>query len=656
MTPETMQQTLQRALRHHGAGEFEQAAVIYRDILSDDPENAVALNLLGVIAHQTGRHEEAIQLIGEAIHLRPNVADFHANLGQPYLSLGDEKRAADCFAKALSRDPRSTAALSGMGQLRKKQNRFDEAAKHFRALLEIRPLAVIWTKLAEVLALSGKFPEAHDAYQSAIRLDSAHPVIRAGLGMLFHMEHRYEEAIATHRDAIRRGPNYDDAYVNLAGSLLAQGRTEEAIANYREAMSINPKHAVAHSNLLMAMHYLPFDREEMFREHVKWADAHAAGLAREGFAFTNDRDPDRRLRIGYVSPDFRQHSMAFFLEPIVGAHDRSAVEVFCYSNVPRPDEVTKRFQRHADQWRDVSGISDEQLCRQIGEDAIDILIDLPAHTAGNRLLAFARRPAPVQVTYQSYPDTTGLRVIDYRLTDSIADPAGADAFCSEKLIRLPTNWCYQPTDPSPHHNALPAKETGVITFGSANALAKLSPFIIEVWSKVLAAVPNSRMLIKAAALGEQATVDRLKKAFAACGVADQRLLFRGRDETVRDHLRVYHDIDIALDTFPYHGTTTTCDALWMGVPVVTLAGEAHVARVGASLLTTVGLAECIATSVEEFTRIAAALAGDVKKLAKIRGTLRQTMQKSPLMDAAGMVRAMEQAYRAMWHRYVGETD
>jgi predicted O-linked N-acetylglucosamine transferase (SPINDLY family) len=346
--------------------------------------------------------------------------------------------------------------------------------------------------------------------------------------------------------------------------------------------------------------------------------------------------------------------VAFFFEPLLMAHDRSAVEIFCYSDAVRPDDVTARLQRHADHWRDVAGQSDEQFIAQVRADRIDILVDLAGHTAGNRLRAFAARPAPVQVTYLGYPNTTGVPAVDYRFTDALADPPGeADTLYTEKLIRLPRcAWCYRPPDPSPHHNPLPAQESGAVTFGSFNMPAKLSEETLDLWSQLLAAVPNSKLMLKFAALSEQSMRDHFARLFAARGVAESRLILRGRDEAVKHHLRSYHEIDIALDTFPYHGTTTTCDALWMGVPVVTLIGNAHVSRVGASLLNAVGLDDLVTTTREQFIATAAALAGDLPRLAKLRSTLRGVMQKSPLMDAAGLAREIERSYREIWQQSV----
>jgi predicted O-linked N-acetylglucosamine transferase (SPINDLY family) len=342
-----------------------------------------------------------------------------------------------------------------------------------------------------------------------------------------------------------------------------------------------------------------------------------------------------------------------FIEPILANHDHAAFEVVCYCDVPRPDAVTQRLRAFADQWHSIIGMTDEQLAGKIRQDGIDILVDLAGHTADNRLRTLARKPAPVQVTYIGYPDTTGLRAVDYRITDGDADPPGlTEQYHTESLIRLPGPFpCYSAPAEAPQANALPALSGGGVTFGSFNNFAKVTAHALALWARILDQVPGSRLLLKAASLGDLAVRQRVQEFFAGKAVSPQRLELLGREPSTRGHLSHYHRIDIALDTFPYCGTTTTCEALWMGVPVVSLAGSTHVARVGTSLLNSVGLAELSAHDEADYVRIACRLAGDLEKLAAMRITLRQRMQRSPLMDGPRLTRELEKVYREMWAEY-----
>jgi predicted O-linked N-acetylglucosamine transferase (SPINDLY family) len=356
------------------------------------------------------------------------------------------------------------------------------------------------------------------------------------------------------------------------------------------------------------------------------------------------------LRIGYVSADFRDHPVGRFLLPLLQRHDSRKFEVFCYSNGPHVDAITKSLQRHAHRWRSIIGQNDDEAAEQIRADRIDLLVDLSGHTSGNRLLVFARKPAPVQVNYLGYPGTTGLTAMDYRLTDRFADPPGlTEPLHVEKLQHLPrTNWCFAPPQDSPPLEPPPAIRRGCVTFGSFNNFGKMTGAMFAVWAEILRQVPGSRLLLKAPALRAQGTRQRILGNFAAQGIEANRLDLHDWQPDYASHLALYGEMDIALDTFPYNGTTTTCDALWMGVPVVTLAGQSHVSRVGLSLLSNVRLPETIATTAEEYIRLAVQLAHDPDRLKILRAQLRERLTTSPLMDADGFTRDVEAAYRQIW--------
>ena len=368
---------------------------------------------------------------------------------------------------------------------------------------------------------------------------------------------------------------------------------------------------------------------------------------------SNEKLPERRLRVGYVSPNFHQHSVAYFIEAVIASHDRSAYEIICYSDVARPDSVTDRIKSLTGSWRDILGMSHEQAAGLIRSDQIDILVDLAGHTAGNRMLLFARKPAPVQVTYLGYPSTTGLTTMDYRITDRFADPPGqTDHLHTEELVHLPQGFlCYKPPGQTPDVADLPFIASGGITFGSFNHLAKITPEVVRLWSNILNSLPDAQIILKAKPLFDMGTQQLLREMFVQNGVSPARLTLTGHAQSMSEHLELYHRIDIGLDTFPYNGTTTTCEAMWMGVPVVTLAGETHASRVGASILSNVGLPELIAGSPEEYLKKGVQLANDLERLQGMRANLRPMMERSPLMDANGFTRSLEAAYRQMWHRW-----
>ncbi|MBY0509054.1 MAG: glycosyltransferase, partial [Rhodospirillaceae bacterium] len=403
----------------------------------------------------------------------------------------------------------------------------------------------------------------------------------------------------------------------------------------------------AADNRLYADIYSESDPRAIHAAHAAWGKSAPSVPAMR----PADPDPTRRLRVGYVSPDFRRHSVSFFVEPLLAAHDAEAVEVFCYADVAHGDAVTARLKAAAHHWRDSHNLRGAALLNLIREDRIDILVDLAGHTKGNRLAVFARRAAPVQVTAWGYPATTGLPAMDYRLCDAVTDPASeADAWAVETLVRLsPGLHCYAPPADAPPVAPLPALAAGHVTFGSFNKLAKISPWTVALWSAALKAVPGSRLLLKTKPLAEAETRARIEHMFAVQGIAAGRLDLRGWVPGDHGHLDLYNQVDIALDTAPYNGTTTTCEALWMGVPVLTVAGRGHAARVGASLLTQANMADWIVPE-DEFAARAAAFAADPGGLDKLRKTLRAKAAASALCDAAAHARGLETAYRAMWRK------
>ena len=545
------------------------------------------------------------------------------------------------------------AALDSAKRLHQ-AGRLQDAQSLYRQILSRQPDHPDALHLLGVIQFQQAQPNAAmELICRAIALDPGRPEFHCNLGVVLADVGRASDAIAAFQHALDLRPLYPEAHHNLGNSLRDMGLMDQAIAHYRQVLAIPPGDVESHHNLVYAMHFIPGDPAAVFQEHLNWNRIHAQPLAGQIPRHSNDAAPDRRLKIGYVSPDFRQHSVGFFLLNLLANHDPAAVEVFCYSDAARPDAATARFQQAAHHWKPVVGVADAQLAQIIIQDQIDILVDLAGHTAGNRLLVFARKPAPIQVSYCGYPDTTGLATMDYRFTDAYADPPGTtEQFHSEQLVRLPRCFlCYAPPADGPEVGPVPAAAGGRITFGSFNSISKLSDATVAMWSAVLSAVPNSRLMIKSQGLAGAPARQQVLERFAARGIAADRLELHGRIASPAGHLELYHQIDIALDTYPYHGTTTSCEAMWMGVPVVTLAGKTHASRVGVSLLSNVGLEQLIAQTPEQYVQIAADLAKDLAALSVLRSALRSRLAASPLLDGSGLAREVEAAYRVMWKQW-----
>jgi predicted O-linked N-acetylglucosamine transferase (SPINDLY family) len=583
----TLQQQLESGMSHHRAGRLAEAERIYCEILTRQPDHPEALHLLGVLTAQFGKSDAGMELIRRAIRLKPDDAEAHNNLGV-------------------------------------------------------------------VLRNRGQFADAIAAYRQAIRLKPDFAEAHNNLGIALVDVGQLDEAMAAARQAIGLKPDYAKAYNNLGNALRDAGQLDEAMTSYRRAIHFKPGLAEAHSNLLFTLHYHPgYDGRMIHEELARWSQQHAEPLKKLIQPHANNRDAERRLRIGYVSADFGEHPVGRFLLPMLEQHDHRQFEVFCYSNVARPGAITERLRTRAHHWRDIVNLNDEQAAALIGEDGIDILVDLAGHTPGNRLLVFARKPAPVQVSYLGYPGSTGLNTIDYRLTDRFADPPDlTDPFHTEALYRLPqTNWCFAEPEDAPPVEPPPASRRDHVTFGSFNNFAKITEAMLQVWGRILHEVPGSRLLLKAAAFGAASVCQRFGRNSAAQGIDASRLNLRGPERDHAAHLALYGEMDIALDTYPYHGTTTTCDALWMGVPVITLAGQTHVSRVGVSLLSNVGLPELVATTPDQYVQIAVDLARDRGRMDTLRRGMRARMLASPLMDAPRFARDVEGAYRQMWRNW-----
>jgi protein O-GlcNAc transferase len=642
------------ALLQHNQGRSREAVAQFREALRYSPDNLVALNNMGIALIALKQTGEAVEVCRRAVAVAPTCAEAHNTLGLALSDVGMREEAIACYRQVIELNPEHPEAHNNLGVVFKDMCRLEEAEQYCRKALSLRPAyAKALNNLGIVLKELGRTVEAAVALEKALELCVDNPIAWNNLGLVRRDQAKLEKAINCYNRAIACQPDNADAINNLGGALVGQGKIEEAIAAYLRAIKADPHFPDAYSNMLLTMQYSSrFSEEDIFRESGRWEDLFGTDLRID---HPNMPDPDRRLWVGYVSNDFRRHSVSYFLRELFEHHSRSDVSLVCYSDVLSPDEHTGFFKSHAEFWRNTAGLSDDDVAGLVRKDKIDILVDLAGHT-GKRLPLFARKPAPIQVTWLGYPGTTGLYSIDYRVSDDIADPVGeSDRLHSEKLCRLPGGFlCYNPAEDAPEVAPLPCIASGHITFGSFNSLAKITPEVIELWSKLLGRLQDARLIIKNHSFADEATHSRFKELMCGHGVPSERFDLRPWERSRASHLSVYGEIDIALDTFPYNGTTTTCEALWMGVPVVTVTGKRHAGRVGASILSRVGLSDLVAESTDAYLEIVETLARDMNRLTRIRSSLRNTMQLSSLCDGVGFAASVENEYRRIWREWCEE--
>jgi protein O-GlcNAc transferase len=638
----------------HDQGKLEEAVDCYRRALRLKPDLADAHNNLGSTLQDQGKLEEAVNCYRRALQLEPGLADAHNNLGSALHDQGKLEEAVDCYRRALRLKPDLADAHNNLGSTLQDQGKLEEAVDCHRRTLQLKPdFADAHNNLGNALRDQGKLAEAVDCFHRALQQKPDYAVAHNNLGNALRDQGKLEEAVDCHRRALRLKPDYAVAINNLGNALWDQGKLEEAVDCHRRALQLKPESATIHDRLVFTLHYHPdYDSAALYQEARRWNDQHAEPLAKFRRPHENTVDPERRLRIGYVSPDFRNHPVAHCLAPLFSNHDHRRLEIFCYSEVARPDQVTERLRAYADVWRVTVRLTDEQMAEMVRADQIDILVDLALHTANNRLLVFARKPAPVQISWLGYAGTTGVSTIDYRLTDPYLDPPGETDSCySEASIRLPdTFWCYDPLDDQPVVNDLPALASDSFNFGCLNDFRKVNDGVLMLWAKVLRAVPGARLLLYAP---RGRARDHVLAILGQHGIAELRVEFIDRQPRQR-YLQMYNRIDLGLDLLPFNGGVTSLNAFWMGVPIVTLIGKTVVGRAGWSQLCNLGLPELAARTPEEYVGIAVRLAGDLPRLRELRATLRNRMQASPLMDGKRFAGHMEQAYRQMWRKWCHE--
>ncbi len=667
------------AVAHHQAGRMTEATLMYQRVPAGDPRHGDALFLLAGFDIHSGRLDAAVEKLTRATTLDPNNAAYHSNLGEAYRRMRRYPEAASAFVKAMSLKPDLAEVTFNLALLLEQAGEMEGAAACFERAQELkadlpnvahrlevaRKAARRKVKRSAALrrATAGTFftlasqDQARGHTDRALALCRRSLELEPGFAPALHMlgvmlsghTEQLDEAAVAFRKAIEIDPGLFEAYGNLGYTLATAGRMDEGVEAIKHC-GVLASAPMGHSTLIFLM---PFqagtDAASILAEAREWDRLHGQPLATAVRPHDNDRSPDRRLRVGYVSPDFHNHCQSFFTLPLFSNHDRERFEIFAYSSVPVPDPVTAAISLHVDQWRTVFGVDDATVAERVRADRIDVLVDLTMHMSHGRPGLFARKPAPVQVCWLAYPGTTGLSAMDYRLTDPHLDPPGSDTgVYSEETVRLPdTFWCFDPHVTEPAVGPLPARASGCVTFGCLNNFLKVNAGVIDVWARVLLAVEGSRLVLMAP-LGEAR--ERTLQAFVSRGVARERVELVGR-RSRRDYLASYRELDLGLDTFPYNGHTTSLDSLWMGVPVVTLVGDTIVGRAGLCQAMNLGMPELIAATPDEYVRVAVEWSRDLDRLERVRAGLRARIEASPLMDAPRFARNIEAAYRQMWTRW-----
>ena len=639
--------------RQLGAPELAQSA--YRRALAVQPGHANALTNLGTLLQANGQLDAAVELLSEALRNAPDSPTCLLNLGVALCERRQFDEAAVLLTRALGLEPRFAEAAYNLGNALHALGRRRDAQAQYRNAVALNPQhADAYNNLGNVCKELGEYRAAANAFDAAIRARPGCVAAYNNAGNLMRTLRRTADAEALFATALDVDPNHSASHNNLGNVLKDCGALDEGIAHYRRAVECDPGNVVAHSNLAYALTFQAERGEPVLEECRRWSEQHEAPLRAARQPHTNDRTVSRRLKIGYVAADFRDHCQSLFTVPFFSHHDHEQFEIYCYASVERPDNLTRRLAGYADVWRDVRELDDEGLAQQVRTDGIDILVDLAMHMADGRPLLFARKPAPVQVAWLAYPGTTGIEAIDYRLTDPHLDPPDShgsttnDSHYTERSLRLADSfWCYDPLTNEPAVNALPALATSHVTFGCLSNPCKLTDRTLAMWSAVLREVPDARLLLMAPAGNAHRN---LAQRMEQQGIDTQRVGFVPFQPRA-DYLCTYHQIDLGLDTFPYNGHTTSLDSLWMGVPVVTRVGETAVGRGGLSQLANLGMSELAAYSDEAFVRLAVELAADRPRLTHLRQSLRPRMKQSPLMDGARFARNAEAAYRKMWQTW-----
>jgi len=640
---------LDRGMQLHRTGCLFEAQRIYQRILQSNPAHPDALHLLGVIAHQTGKNDVAIGLIEKALSIRPKFPKAYNNLGAAHVELKQFEQAIDCYRKAVALLPDFSDSYHNMGNAYKELGKLADAVENYQTALTLDfDCADTHYNLGMAYKDMGKLEDAVVSYQNALSINPNFAEAHNNLGVVFRDLGQLDEAVISYQKALTSQAGFVEAHSNLGNALQDIGKLDDALISYRNALSHKPELYKVHSNLLLAEQYQPEQSaEKLFRLHQDWDARHGQHFRASWANYDNAPVANRRLRVGFVSPDLRRHPVGYFVAGFFKDIDDDLIETVVYSG-GQEDDLSDQIKASTSIWRDVRGISDQDLAEMIATDRVDILVDLSGHSAGNRMLVFARKPAPVQVTWAGYVSTTGLKAMDYLLSDRYSTPEEDEKFYSEKIIRMPNGWlCYAPPSYAPEIGPPPFVRNGAVTFACFSNPAKINKDVVAVWARILHELKDSTLVIKYKGIDSKSNVERLRCLFDVEGIDQSRLILQGKSPH-RELLARYNEVDIALDPFPYSGGLTTYEALWMGVPVITVPGKTFASRHALSHLSTIGLPELIARDKNNYAEIAVALANDTVRLTGLRRDLRTMMVNSPICDGKRFADDFSAVMRDIW--------
>ncbi len=643
------------ATTYLSANKLDEAFAQYNHILSLDANNPLALFNIGLIHKERGENSLAHDYFLKAIAAKNDLAPAHNALGRLLSEAGRIEEAQTSYEQAIHHKKDYWDAYINLGTLLKKSGRYREAIKYFEAAVPIKATDQLHANIGELYKFLDEDENSIRHYEAAVAINPDYLAALNNLGSMYYNNFDYEKSFMYYERVLKLDPNHATSLNNFAGLLKNMGRLEEAMDYYRRSVDFAPDRDSAYSNMLLAMIYTASVSPEEITESSREFGRRFADPVLRMSPLVRDKAPNRKLRIGYVSPDFRLHAVNYFFENLLNNHDRTQFQIYAYSNVKKEDEVTARLKRGTDYWRNIRNKNDDEAADMIEADQIDILVDLAGHTGENRLMIFARKPAPIQVSWLGYPATTGLKAIDYRITDSYAEPQGMTEHLNvEKLWRLPQIFCCYGA-----HEKIPAvidhppcEDNGYITFGCFNNFSKVTDIVLETWRRILVAVPNSKLMLEIGSADIPRFQVSLDERLQRLQVPKERIIVVPRHPS--NQFVLYNKIDIALDPFPCAGGTTSMDTMWMGVPLITLAGHHFVSRMGVTILNNVGLPELIAENTDEYIAKAVALAQNHEKLRSIRNNLRDKVTASPMMDQKLFASNMEDAYREMWKKWRDE--
>lgn len=629
-------------------GQINEAIINYHKAIQLNNNYLKAYTNLGVALQEIGHLDEALQSYDKAIQLKPDFAELYNNRGNLLKDKGQLEDALINYETAISLKPGYAQAYYNKGLVLEEFDQFNEAVNMYNSAISLNPdYASAYTNLANVQQEIGKVEEAITNYAKATVLKPTSAEIYNNYALALRSIGQEYEAINNYNKAISLKPNFAEVYNNLGNAYKDIGQLEEALNNYDKAIQLKPEHIITYSNRCFLLNYFHnLTQKKIYDEHLKLEKIFEKKIVHNDIV---SKSTNERIRVGYISADFKVHSVAYFFEPLLRSHNKKLIDVFCYYDNQTIDDTTKRLIKKSEHWRSVVDMDDFEVIKLIKKDNIDILVDMAGHTGQNRLIVFSYKPAPIQITWLGYPNTTGLSTIDYRFTDDVADPIGeSDKLHTEKLIRLENGFlCYQGDDTISNTGLLPCVKKGNITFGSFNNTSKLNKHVIRVWSEILHGVPNSNLILKSKQLIDINLRNQYLKLFEQEGISNNRIKLYARLSNKKDHLKLYNLVDICLDPFPYNGTTTTCEALWMGVPVITMLGNRHSSRVGATIMTHVGLKEFIAKDECEYIDLAVKSVKKLDYIADLRRNLRKKMNNSELCNSYLFARNIEKSYCKM---------